>query len=64
MAENLQNLQNQIVPFVRKRDYKLIKALGSGACGMTVLLLDENIEEYFVCKKYVPYSEAEQDFSI
>ena len=48
----------QLIKFLRRRDYKLVKELGQGACGQTVLLLDEQIDEHFVCKKYVPYSEA------
>jgi serine/threonine-protein kinase len=36
----------------------LIKGLGKGACGETVLLRDETIAKNFVCKKYQPYSEA------
>lgn len=47
-----------IVHFLRARDYKLIKELGSGACGKTVLLRDDQIDEYFVCKKYCPLTEA------
>lgn len=46
-----------IVEFLRRRDYKLLKELGQGASGKTVLLLDEEIGEKFVCKKYSPYSE-------
>jgi len=49
--------QDEIIAFVRKRDYKLIKELGQGACGKTVLLFDDQIGEYFVCKKYQPLSE-------
>jgi serine/threonine-protein kinase len=49
-----------MISFVRKRDYRLIRELGQGACGQTVLLHDDQIEEYFVCKKYVPYSESER----
>lgn len=49
---------NEIVAFLRRRDYKLVKELGQGACGKTVLLFDDQINEYFVCKKYVPYSET------
>jgi serine/threonine-protein kinase len=52
--------ENEVIQFLRKRDYKLIKELGQGACGMTVLLHDGLIDEHFVCKKYVPYSEAER----
>jgi serine/threonine-protein kinase len=31
--------------------------LGQGACGKTVLLYDDIINEYFVCKKYSPFDE-------
>jgi eukaryotic-like serine/threonine-protein kinase len=46
------------IPFLRRRDYVFVKALGQGACGETVLLRDEQIDSLFVCKKYSPYSEA------
>jgi serine/threonine protein kinase len=49
---------DQLVAFIRRRDYKMVRELGGGACGKTVLLHDEQIGEYFVCKKYAPYSEA------
>ncbi|WP_081426570.1 protein kinase domain-containing protein [Sorangium cellulosum] len=49
-----------IVKFLRRRDYKLVRELGQGACGKTVLLHDDQIGENFVCKKYVPYSEAQR----
>jgi len=49
--------ENEIITFIRRRDYELIKELGQGACGKTVLLYDAQIEEHFVCKKYTPYSE-------
>lgn len=48
---------DSIVQFLRKRDYKFVKELGQGACGKTVLLLDEQLSEHFVCKKYTPYIE-------
>ncbi len=47
-----------LVHFVRRRDYVFVKALGQGACGQTVLLRDEVIDGYFVCKKYIPFSET------
>jgi serine/threonine-protein kinase len=50
--------QEKIVQFLRKRDYTLVKELGQGACGKTVLLRDDQIDEFLVCKKYVPYSET------
>ena len=51
-------MQEKIIEFIRKRDYKLMKELGQGACGQTVLLHDDMIDEYFVCKKYCPFSEV------
>ena len=49
--------EDSVIKFLRRRDYTLIKELGQGACGKTVLLRDDQIGESFVCKKYVPYSE-------
>lgn len=51
-------MNNSIIKFVRRKDFKLIEELGSGACGKTVKLYDEVINETFVCKKYEPYSES------
>lgn len=51
----------EIVRFLRSRDYKLIKELGQGACGKTVLLMDDQIGQRFVCKKYSPYEESERE---
>lgn len=56
MADNPSPLTG-VVEFLRKRDFRLVKELGQGACGKTVLLYDEQIDEHFVCKKYTPYSE-------
>jgi|SRR5579863_8716598 len=54
------NIQDEVIQFLRKRDYILVKELGEGACGKTVLLHDDQIDEDFVCKKYLPYSETER----
>ena len=51
-------MQDKIVEFLRQRDYKFVKELGQGACGKTVLLHDDMNDEYFVCKKYCPFSET------
>jgi serine/threonine-protein kinase len=48
----------EIVHFLRERDYILLKELGQGACGKTVLLDDDQIGQKFVCKKYSPYDES------
>ena len=51
-------MPDNLVEFIRKRDYELVKELGQGACGKTVLLYDDMIDEHFVCKKYFPFSET------
>jgi eukaryotic-like serine/threonine-protein kinase len=48
--------ENEIIKFLRRRDYKLVRELGQGSSGKTVLLHDEQIDQYFVCKKYLPHS--------
>jgi serine/threonine-protein kinase len=47
-----------IINFVRRRDYILVKPLGKGACGETVLLRDDLIDSLLVCKKYSPFAES------
>ncbi len=47
-------MSEDIVKFIRRRDYKYIKELGHGSCGKTVLLYDDVIEQHFVCKKFEP----------
>lgn len=49
--------KKEIIEFIRQRDYVFVKELEPGACGETVLLYDDQIEEHFVCKKFTPYSE-------
>ena len=58
ISTNLEALQ--VIQFVRKKDYKFIKEMGRGACGITVLLHDEAINEYFVCKKYAPFNDNDK----
>lgn len=50
-------MSDSFVQFIRKRDYRLVRELGQGACGRTVLLHDEVIDEDFVCKKYSPIAD-------
>lgn len=47
-------MENQIIKFIRRKDFELLEELGQGACGRTVLLHDPIIDEKFVCKKYSP----------
>ena len=54
-------MPNKIIEFVRKKDYQLIEELGRGACGKTVLLYDDVINEKFVCKKYEPHYEEHKE---
>lgn len=53
-------MPDDVVQFVRRKDYRLVKELGQGACGKTVLLFDDVLDEHFVCKKYQPYSETQR----
>lgn len=50
-------MTNQIIKFIRRKDFEFIKELGRGACGRTILLKDPVIGETFVCKKYTPLYE-------
>lgn len=61
MADNSSATPSQIITFLRRRDYQLIRELGQGACGKTVLLHDDQIDEDFVCKKYTPFSETHRE---
>mgnify|MGYP006202104153 CR=1 FL=1 len=47
-------MSNQVIKFIRRKDFELVRELGRGACGRTVLLADPIIDEKFVCKKYSP----------
>ena len=47
-------MENDIIKFVRQKDYKFIKNVGRGATGAAVLLKDQLLDQLFVCKKYQP----------
>ena len=46
--------ENEIIEFLRKKDFKFIKELSNGSFGKTILLEDDYINHKFVCKKYEP----------
>lgn len=50
-------MSKQLIKFIRRKDFELVRELGRGACGRTVLLEDPIIDEKFVCKKYSPMYE-------
>lgn len=52
---------DKVIEFIRSKDFILVKSLGQGACGKTVLLKDDIINEYFVCKKYSPYDSVHKE---
>jgi eukaryotic-like serine/threonine-protein kinase len=52
---------NQIIEFIRKKDFKFIKEIGNGAFGETVLLKDEYLDIDFVCKKYKPIDGVQKE---
>lgn len=53
--------EEKVIEFIRNKDFILVKSLGQGACGKTVLLKDDIINEYFVCKKYSPYDSEQKE---
>jgi len=53
-------MKNNIIEFLRSKDYTFIKNIGQGGTGKTVLLKDEIINEFFVCKKYSPYYDSDK----
>jgi len=58
MSDSTTKSSPKNIAFLRKRDYKLLRELGAGACGKTVLLYDDIIDQHFVCKKFQPHSES------
>lgn len=54
-------MENEIIKFIRQKDYKFIKEIGQGGTGRTVLLEDETINEQFVCKKYSPNNPLDKE---
>jgi serine/threonine-protein kinase len=47
-------MEEQIIKFLRQKDFVMLKKIGRGGTGTTVLLKDELIDILFVCKKYLP----------
>ena len=39
---------DDVVVFLRRRDYRMVREPGQGACGKTALLYDQQIYEHFV----------------
>lgn len=54
MRDDKTIFEDEIVPFVRKKNYVFKKWLTPGGTGDTMLIYDESINEYFVCKKFAP----------
>ncbi len=56
--ERAELLTGQPVKFLRQRDYIVVRVLGRGACGETILLRDDIIDSEIVCKKYAPFDQS------
>lgn len=50
-------MKDKIIKFLKSKDFVFIEELGRGACGRTVKLYDQIIDETFVCKKYEPFAD-------
>lgn len=48
-------MKDDIIRFIKSKEYKYLKEVGQGGTGRTILIKDETINEQFVCKKYSPY---------
>lgn len=48
-------MKEDIIRFIKSKEYKYLKEVGQGGTGRTILIKDETINERFVCKKYSPY---------
>ncbi len=57
MDRVINNRIPETIKFIKEKDFKFIKELGEGACGKTILIKDETIDDLFVCKKYLPFYE-------
>lgn len=53
--------RNNLIKFLRQKDFKFIQEIGQGGTGRTILIEDEIISESFVCKKYSPYYEEDKE---
>jgi serine/threonine-protein kinase len=54
-------MSKDIIKFLRQKDFRYVKDIGQGGTGKTILLKDEAIDEFFVCKKYSPYFKEDAD---
>lgn len=61
MSGQRKRSSGDIVDCLRHRAYKYVRPLGNGACGETVLLNDDEIDEHLVCKKYCPSSGDQEE---
>lgn len=51
----------EIITFSKPKKYEFVKILGSGGTGQTILMQDATINNFFVCKKYVPQQKEYTD---
>jgi len=54
-------MKDNIIKFLKSKDFLMLEELGRGACGKTVKLYDEVIKETFVCKKYEPFNSEQKE---
>ena len=54
-------MNKDVIKFIRTKDFRYLQDIGQGGTGKTILIKDDVIDEYFVCKKYSPYYEEDAD---
>ncbi len=50
----------ELIEFMRIKEYRFVRDLGEGACGRTVLLRDESVGIELVCKKFTPIDDSDK----
>lgn len=54
-------MDNDILKFIRQKNYRKLQDLGRGGLGEAILIKDEEIDKVFVCKKYLPINGIKPD---
>lgn len=54
-------VMDDVIKFLRQKDFAYIRDLGRGATGKALLLRDDMLGMYFACKKYSPIKGLEPD---
>lgn len=57
MKDEQKKAKEDVIKFIRQKNYIDLGPIGQGGLGKTILIKDGIIDEVFVCKKYAPVYE-------